>query len=254
MTMVAAVFRRRLIEMSRYPAELVIEFVLFYVLFLFLFLGARTFGGEAVRTGDTLSAIAIGYIVFMFTQQSFGTLSSQVTQESTVGTLEQLALSRYGLLRVLLVDYIAQTLISLIIVGLVLIPIMATTGRWLHFEFASVSLLLLLIVTGVLGLGLILGGLALVLKRASAIGAFVAFALLGLVAAPVDRYPALKLFPIGHGNFMLRQSLVKSQSAFSNPSELLILIAVSVAYFSVGLALFKIMDGVARERALLGQY
>jgi ABC-2 type transport system permease protein len=254
LTLLATVARRRVIERMRYPVELIMQVAVFYVLFLFLFQGARTFGGAAVSSGDTLSAIVVGYIVFMFTSQSFNTLAGQVQQESTTGTLEQLALSRYGLLRVLVLDFAVQAVLDLALVAIVLLPIMATTGRWLHFELGSVSVVLVLLVTGMLGLGIVLGGLALVLKRMGALQGFAFFLILGLIAAPIDRYPLLKAFPVGHGNFLLRQALVKNVSAFSQPGELLVLLVVSAAYFVIGILVFRVMEGIAKDRALLGQY
>jgi ABC-2 type transport system permease protein len=253
-TLVATVFRRRMLEAVRYPVEFAAGIVVFYVIFLVLFLGAQTFGGGRVRAGDTLAAVVVGYIVFMLTQQAYQSLSGAVTRESSAGTLEQLALSRYGLTTVLLTDFWAETATSVVMFGFVLVGIMATTSRWLHLDMLSVSILLVLTMTGVLGFGLLMGGLALVFKRVGGTAGFLGFTFLALVAAPVDRYPLLKLLPVAHGNFLLRQTMVKSQSLFAHPAELVILIAVSAVYLLLGIVVFRLMDDQARKRALLGQY
>ena len=254
MTLVATVFRRRFLDWARYPAEAALSIAAFYVIFLVLFFGAKAFGGSKVAAGDTLSAIVVGYIVFMLTMQSYQQFGGQIMQESQAGTLEQLALSPYGLTTVLLVDFAAQTILMAIICGVVIVPIMATTGRWLHFDVISVTLLTLLTLAGVVGFGLIMGGLAMVFKRMQAVGGFIGIGFLPLVAAPVDRVPWLKLLPIAHGNLLLRHVLVNGRSAFDEPTEVLILAAVSAGYVLAGVLVFLVLDRRARERALIGQY
>jgi ABC-2 type transport system permease protein len=254
MTLVATFFRRNIRLWLSYPVEAVITVVVYYAIFLVLFIGAKTFGGPSVSTGDTLSSIAVGYVVFFMTQQSYQNIQSQITQESTAGTLEQLALSRYGLLPVLLTDFLVQSMITTLQFGVVLIPIMATTGRWLHFDVVSVVPVTILLMAGVVGLGLFMGGLAMVFKRVGGVAGVLQMSFLFLVAAPVDRYPLLKLLPVAHGNALLRESLVHGRSTSAQPSELLILLVVSAAYLTAGCIVFNRMDRMARDRALLGQY
>lgn len=254
MTLVATVARRRIVEMLSYPMEFFFGILAYYAIFLILFFGAQALGGPRLRTGDTLAAIAVGYIVFMLTQQAYQAVANQITRESTTGMLEQLALSRFGLLRVLLVDFLIQAITTLVMVSFVMVGIMATTGRWLHFDILSVVSLLVPTMVGVIGLGMMLGALALVFKRISAVAGFVSMSFLFLVAAPVDRYPLLKLLPVAHGNTLLREVLVKGRSVFDFPGELAVLLAVSFVYFGLGVIAFVFMDQQARERGLLGQY
>jgi ABC-2 type transport system permease protein len=254
MTLVATVARRRVVEMLSYPMEFFFGILALYAVFLILFFGVKAIGGPRLGAGDTLSAIAVGYVVFMLTQQSYQAISSQITRESTTGMLEQLALSPSGLLSVLLVDFFVQAFTSLVMVSFVMVGIMATTGRWLNFDVLSVVSLLVPTLVGVIGLGSVLGALALVFKRISAIAGFLSMSFVFLVAAPVDRYPLLKLLPIAHGNALLREVLVKGRSVFGFPGELALLLAVSFVYIGLGVIVFVFMDKQARERGLLGQY
>lgn len=254
MTLVLALLRRRILDVIRYPVEWLTGIVVLYAIFLMLFLGAKTFGGDAIQSRAALSALVVGYVVFMLTQQAYQSFSNQIFQESTTGTLEQLALSPYGLLRVMLVDFLAQSVVAVFQLGIVILPIMATTGLWLHFDIISVAVLLGLTMTGVLGLGLGLGSLAMVFKRIGGVVGLLGLSFMLLVAAPVDRYPVLKLLPVAHGNFELRQVLVGRSSIFARPRELAILFGVSSVYVLLGMVAFRFMDARARERGLLGQY
>ena len=154
----------------------------------------------------------------------------------------------------LLTDFLVQSAITTVQFGVVLIPIMATTGRWLHFDVVSVVPIAVLMMSGVVGLGLLMGGLAMVFKRVGGVAGILQMSFLFLVAAPVERYPLLKLLPVAHGNTLLRDVLVKERSVYARPAELLILLGVSTAYLVVGCAVFNRMDRLARDRALLGQY
>jgi ABC-2 type transport system permease protein len=254
MTLVVTVFRRRVLDYLRYPFEAVASIGAYYALFLVLFFGAKAFGGARVSSSDSLSAIAVGYVVFLLTQQAYQSIQGQIQQESMAGTLEQIAMSRYGLTKVLLTDSLALAAVTVVMLSLVIVPIMATTGRWLHFDVPSVAILLALLMTGVSGLGLLMGGLAMVFKRVQGVAGLLQMTFLALVAAPVDRFPVLKLLPVAHGNFLLRRTLVQGRSAFATPAELGILVVVSLAYIALGVTVFKRMDGIARDRALLGQY
>jgi ABC-2 type transport system permease protein len=254
-TLVFTVLRRRWIEVVRYPLDLVGGLVIFYIFFLMLFLGARAFGNADIRSGDTLSAVAVGFVVFVLAQQSYQAIGQQLLIESTGGTLEQLAMSPFGLRRVLLIDSLAQSLVLVASLGVVIVPIMLTTGRWLHLDPIAVVPLVVVTMTGVVGLGLAIGGIAIVAKRAQAPAQIIGFAFLFLVAAPVDRQPLLKLLPIAHGNALLRRAMVDGASLTAlGGGELAVVLAVNLGWLAMGLAVFRAMEDVARRRALLGQY
>ena len=255
MTLVATVFRRRVIEMSRYPFDLLGGLVIFYIFFLMLFLGAKAFGGSDVATGDSLSTVAVGFVVFVLCQQAYQTIGNQLLLESTEGTLEQLAMSPVGLRRVLLVDFLAQSLVLVVSLGVVVFPIMLTTGRWLHLDPLSIIPLIAVTLTGVVGLGFAIGGIVIVAKRAQAAAQMIGFAFLLLLAAPVFEQPAFKLLPIAHGNALLGRVMVDGRSILDlGAGELLTLVAVNAAWLTLGLVVFGAAERKARDRALLGQY
>lgn len=255
MTLFVTIFRRRLIEMSRYPLELTGGLVIFYLFFLMMFLGARMFGGPEIKGGDTMSAVAVGFIVFVVAQQSYQSIGQQLLLESTQGTLEQLAMSPAGLRRVLLLDCFAQALTTVTPFGLIVFPIMVTTGRWLHLDPLSVVPLVVVTLAGVVGVGLALGGVTIVAKRAQAVFQVVGFAFLPLVAAPVDERPLLKLLPVAHGSSLLREVMVQGHPLRElGGGDLTVFVAVNCGWVLLGVVVFARLERVARDRALLGQY
>lgn len=253
--MLRAVARRRALELIRYPFEFFVTIGALYAIFLALFLGAKALGGPGTRTSTAISGLAVGYVVFILTQQTFQAFGAMLMNESATGTLEQLAMSPYGLATVLLGDFAAQSVMNSFTFGAVILPIMATTGHWLHFDVLSIVPLVVLMMGSVVGLGLAVGGLATVFKRINGVVAVLQFSFLFLVAAPVDRYPLLRLLPVAYPNFVLRRVLVRGASLGSLPAaNLALMVAVVLGWLVIGLAVFARMEREARDRALLGQY
>lgn len=253
MTLAMTVLRRRWVEARRYPADTVATILSYYVLFLVLFFGMRAFG-PADLNRETTGTLIVGYVALFLTNQSYNAFYGQIQQEAQLGTLEQLALARYGLLPVLLSDFTVQTGLLVGQYALVLVSIMATTGRWLEFDVVSLVATMLPTMAGVVGLGLMMGGVGLIAKRASSIGGLIGFAFFFFIAAPVDRYPVLKLLPIGHGRALLDASLVDHEPVLGKPADLAMLVAVSALYFLGGAAVFGRCERKARQHGSLGHY
>lgn len=105
---------------------------------------------------------------FEFIEIQSDTHQSKIQVELLKGTLEQLAMSPLGFGRVLLSRLAAAFLFDLLVMLLFLLLMMASTGKWLHLDLLSLLPLLLLTMAGVLGIGFIMGGLALVFKQIQA--------------------------------------------------------------------------------------
>jgi ABC-2 type transport system permease protein len=77
----------------------------------------------------------------------------------------------------------------------------------------------------------------------------------GLIVAPVSQVPFMKYLPLTWGATLLRRVMVNGESLYSIPSgDVILLIVNSVAYFTLGIAVFKRFEKAARERGLLGHY
>jgi ABC-2 type transport system permease protein len=140
--------------------------------------------------------------------------------------------------------------------GAVLLGLMLlTTDQSLRLApVAVVSVGLLALATAV-GVGLALGGLALVYKRIENVFQLVQFAFVALIAAPVEEVAGLKLLPLALGSHLLRLVMVEGRSLWELPSlDLALLVVVAVAYLGAGYAVFGVAVRLARRRGTLGAY
>ena len=249
--LVAAVVRRQLLERRRYLADTDGLLVAGYVVFLLILFGAGTLAGNAGVETTTPSAIAIGYVLTTLATLAYATLAQGVSNESSTGTLEQLAMSPFGLVRVLGVQAAVSTVFQLVEMSLLLLLAVATTGQGLLVRPLALPVVLLTLL-GVQGIGFAMAGLALVVKRVAGFSGLLPLAFVGLAFAPLDSAPALKALPLGHGAQMVRGLLVYDRTP--SVGDLALLTAVSVAWLGVGVLAFRRLERVARDRALLGQY
>jgi ABC-2 type transport system permease protein len=247
--------RRNLIEFRRYAFDSITGVVMIYGFFLLIFYGAKVFGGSQANFGNTISAVVVSFALWSLTIFALGSLTYELTQEAQLGTLEQLAMSPFGLTRVLVARVLTSLSIYLSMMVVLLVLMMATTGRWLNIDLASTVPILVLTLLGVIGLGFVLGGIAIVFKRVQQALQVWQLLVFGLIAAPVDRVVFTKYMPLTWGATLMRRVMVDGESIFSMPAGDMLFLAVnSLFYFAVGIAIFKRFEGAARERGLLGHY
>jgi ABC-2 type transport system permease protein len=134
---------------------------------------------------------------------------------------------------------------------------MTITGKWLHLDMLSLLPLMLLTIWGVYGFGFAMGGLALVFKQVQAVFQIFQFVWLLFILAPtvMDSFPIVKFFPVTWGTHLIGKVLLDGQSLYAmQVMDILFLALNSAIYFTLGYAGFKYLEGIARDRGLLGHY
>lgn len=255
LVVVGAQFRRTFVEFRRYAFETVSGIVTLFGFFVMLFLGARAVGQQIPGFGDTLSSIVVAYAVWSFAVGAYQNLVNAIVMEAQQGTLEQLAMSPFGLVRVLFGHVAAGLVFNFGVVTVLLLLMMSVSGQWLNIDLLSVVPLAFVTVIGIVGVGFGIGGLAVVFKRIQSALQIALVVLIALVAVPAESVPAVKYFPLAWGTTLLRRVMVDGASILSMPpGDLLFLLANSAGWLALGVGVFKILEGVARDRALLGHY
>ena len=250
-----AILKQQFVLMRRYMFDTVSALISIYIMFLLVFFGARALGGGAPGFGDTLDGIVVGFLVLTFAIFAYSAFAQGMLREAQEGTLEQLYMSPLGFTWVSIFRMVSRFFIMLTFNVVLLVLMMATTGRWLHLDVVSLLLLILPTVIGVYGIGFAMGGLALVFKRIQSFVGIFQFAMLALVAAPIERFPILRFLPLAEGTRLIRRVMIEGISIFEIPaSDLLFLFANSAFWFGVGFLVFKLLENIARNRGLLGHY
>ncbi|GIW33345.1 ABC transporter permease [Meiothermus sp.] len=248
-------FWRFLRSIIRYPLELIGGVMGAAVGFALFFIGVRYLAGSALF-GERLEAMVISLLAWTLAFSLLSTSASTISEEALTGLMEQLALTRPGLLGLVLV----RAALSILYIGLLNIPvflsILATSGARLDLQPLAL-LPLATLAFSALGLGLMLGGLALVYKRVGQLLGVLQYVLLGLFLV---RFEALTLPWNALGSLL---PLVPSASALrimlgqgQDPGwELLLLAGVNaLAYLALGIGLFQRAIRRARQQGSLGTY
>ena len=248
-------WRRNLIELRRYWFDTFFQLAGIFLLFTLLFWGARGIGGADIRDGDTLPAIVAGFVVLWLVLGAYFTMSQWMTQEATLGTLEQLALSPFGLLNVLLAEFVASLGYQMLMVVVTLFAAQAVTGEWLHLDVVTLLPLVVLLLVQILGLSLMVGGAAIVFKRVASMANLLQFVFLATVSLPIEDNPWLRAMPIALANHLIRQSTVNRRSLSElDGGDLIQLVAVAVLYLVVGSLVFLRLERIARDRGVIGAH
>ena len=250
-----ASLRWRLIELRRYAFDMLSGMVSIYGFFVVIFFGARLFGGVRPGIGETLEGVVVSYAVWAFTMLALGALTFELTQEAQQGTLEQLGMSPFGLISVLVARVFTSLVVYFVIWSAMLVLMMATSGKWLNIDVVSLLPLLVVTMLSVVGIGFVLGGLSIVFKRIQNALNVYQVLIIGLVIIPPDEVAVVKYLPLSWGTHLIQRVMVHDASIFEMAAgDLVFLVAVSLFYFLGGLAVFRLFERAARERGLLGHY
>jgi ABC-2 type transport system permease protein len=164
-------------------------------------------------------------------------------------------MSPLGFGRVVTIKTAVNLLVAFAFGGLLLGAMLVTTGETLVLDPLVVLPVGFLSVCTAVGVGYVLGGLALVFKRIENVFQIVQFAFVGLVAAPVDSVPALKLLPLALGADLLRDGMGAGVPLWDLPTtDLALLVGTAAGYLLVGYVLFGLLSRKARADGKLGKY
>lgn len=237
-----------------------------WFLYLFFMFGAVVLVLNGISGGDLSSgmqlSVMVGWVVWMVASSGMEKLPQIISGEAETGTLEQICLLPIPLATILIIRslaYLLGTGVKGLLAALVLL-------FFIRSPLTSVPLLIVLFfvsLIGVYGLGFLLAGLALVLKRVTALtnlifslmifftGAFVGLERFGLL------FEVLRVaFPLTWGISLMRSILEGETTWFAlfSSGELPALLLHSALYFALGLAIFAWGYRSARTKGILAHY
>lgn len=248
-------------DLTRYKFDTFSEILSFYVLFIAMFLGVKIFGHSmnvsSVKLGNTLEGFVAGYFLWTIMVMAYSDVSYGIVDDATRGTLEQLNMSNLGLHNILIARSISNILIYLLMSFIVLFSIMATTGYWLHLKIFSAIIFIFIGIFSILGISLILGGLALIFKKIKSLLNVIQFCLIALVLPANGAFSktGVTLIPFRPSIENVYASMIggKSLATFSLESYGQMILN-SAIYLTIGLLIFKRCCIIAKQKGLLGQY
>ncbi|MFB6103851.1 MAG: ABC transporter permease [Halobacteriaceae archaeon] len=248
-----AAARKRLILLTRYPVNTLSMFGSIALVFLVVFYGGRAVAPAAIS--DTIEGIIVGYLLWSMSIAAYSGLSWNVTREAQWGTLEQLFMSPFGFGRVMLAKTVVNVLESFLWGAITLGLMLLVTGRSLTIDPLTVIPLGVLAIAPAVGIGFTFGGLAIRFKRIENAFQLVQFLFIGLIAAPVDTYPAMKWLPLAQGSQLLQTAMRDGVPLAALPTDaLLVLLVTAGGYLTLGYLTFLYSQRWARREGVMGHY
>jgi ABC-2 type transport system permease protein len=137
----------------------------------------------------------------------------------------------------------------------VLVLSMLTAGQWLNFDIFTLLPLFIFLLVGMLGVGFMVAGLALIYKQINALLQIAQFAFFALVSVPVTLSPWLEFLPVVRGSSMIREAMTDGRHLLDfSATDWLFLLTNAALYFVVGVFVYKLAERRAMARGLLGKY
>lgn len=257
-----AELQREFILLVRYPFELVSRLIWNLGFALMIYFGFGAVGSSALPGFDEGQAgRLLGLLITYIAINGINNATELLSEEVQTGTLEQAALSPPPLVAILLLRDVASLVEMLVRFGLVLAIAMGLTGVQLYLDIPALAVLLTLMYAGTEGLGLILGGAALLYKRVATLAQFAVMLVFGLAILPLDKLPGwaavlVDNFPFTKALVLLRQVAVQGvpfADLLANGSVAALALN-AVIYLALGIAVFAFAERKARDWGTLNQY
>lgn len=245
-------FKQAKIEL-RYIVNTASQFLTLYIFFAIIFFGGQAVAGAALS--NSLDGIIVGFFLFTLAISAYSGIAHNVTQESQWGTLERLYMSTHGFGRVMIVKATVNVVLTFVWAAILLVAMMVTSGRWLSVDLVTVVSLSTVTLASVVGVGFLFAGVALLYKRLENLIQLIQFSFVGLLGAPVEAYPVLKVLPLTNGSYLLQEAMTQNRAVWElAPVDLLILFGTSSVYFLIGYYVFLRLLRRARDRGLMAHY
>jgi len=252
--LVTAVFEKQLVLLQRYWINTAAMLVTTYFFFAMIFYGGQAVAGPSIE--DSLDGIVVGFFLFTATLSAFFGTAQNIQREAQWGTLEQLFMSPHGIGRVMAVKSVWNVALSIAIALILLVVMLVTTGRSLTVDVLTISVVTILAVCSVLGVGFVFAGLSLLYKRIENVQQLMQFGFIGLIAAPAaNSHWAIGLLPVSMGSAMLQTSMSDGAVLWTFPlADLGLLVVTAIAYPLVGYLVFRLCVRRARQLGVMGHY
>ena len=127
-----AFFKKEFITFRRYWQNSLGSMLTLYIVFLLLFGGYQGLRGVAGLEGNTVEAVVVGYVLWIFMLSTYQDIWWTIRRESQEGTLEQLYMSVHGFGWVMGAKVAASFFINLVFVAVFLVAALLTTGTTLN--------------------------------------------------------------------------------------------------------------------------
>jgi ABC-type multidrug transport system, permease component len=256
-----AELKREFILTFRYPFELVSRLVWNLGFALMIYFGFGAVGNSLPGFQEGQLGRLLGLLITFIAINGINNATELLAEETQTGTLEQAALSPPPLVLIMLMRDLASFVEMLLRFVLVMAIAMALTGARFHLDVPSFTVLLTLMYLGLEGIGMMLGGAALLYKKIATLAQFAVMLVFGLAVMPLDSLPGwmevfVNHFPFTQALILLRATAIQGvplSQMFADGSVLSLAVTTSI-FLGLGLVTFIFAERKARDWGTLNQY
>lgn len=246
--------QREVIVLTRYWPNTVSMLITFYCIFLMMFFGIQIVG-DPTTMETNVQYVIVNYIFWYLAMLAMQDIGWVVSNEATLGTLEQLYMSPMGAWKILLARIIGDTIVHLGILVFLLLLSMWTAQTSLHLNAVSLLPVLMVTLFSMYGISFMIAGLAIIIKQINAFLQILQFVFMGLTFVPLSVAPFLEFAPFVKGVDMIRKMMIDGATLSSfSVLDYVSLLVNAAFYLLIGLLVFFKCEKTAMEKGVLGQH
>jgi ABC-2 type transport system permease protein len=178
--------KRTLALTKRYPANFVSSLLISTLMFYGLFMGAQYLSGQAAF-GTNLDAMVVGWTAWVLATKALNKPPLGIQNEADTGVLESVFLSQYSAWSIFLARALSETLVDIVLIVVMIALLVWLTDSQVNFS-PAIILPTFTLVLAALGMGMAAGGVALQVKRISAVLPTLQMLLLLLMFTPFENW------------------------------------------------------------------
>ena len=218
--------------------------------YLGLFYGARSFVPNS--QDESFHGLFFGFVLWTFSSQLLLVAYQAVSDSTENGYIEQIYLCPEGMAQVVFASMISGILNSIFLMVVVANLAMLITGNWVDLNFLTLIPLTLFAGVSVVGVGLAIGGITLLIKRAETLIMIAQGALIAAVSITALPFNGFSFIPFAPGVTLGRMVILENQPI--DQVSFLVVLLNSIAYFTIGYVIYKLCERAARKKGLIGKY
>ena len=211
---------------------------------------------------DTLAPTLLGYIIWFYAAIALGGMSRSLVEEAQTGTLEQMFMSPAPTPIIILARAASSFVVATLMLLLVVTSLVFTLNIHIPLRWEALPVFFLTLAS-LTGMGFMMAGAALVFKQVDQLTNLVENLLLflGGTILPIHLLPEAlgrfaSILPTTHGIILLRQVTLEGMSLGQtwHDGVLAWLLINAAVYLTLGWAVFRLCERIAKARGSLGQY
>ena len=235
-------------QTRRYWPESLAGFIATLLVFSGLLYAVTALGDVSVRSGK-LDGLIVGFALWTFASTAYSSTSAEIAEEIRQRTLEQICIAPLPLWAILGMRGVLTLAGGLGILVLMLAAASVLTGGRLNMNYAQMIATILLATPSLVGLGYMIAGLLLVVRKAEAIQMLVYPALIGVITYPAYPLNLASVLPFAYGASAARLAA----SGHNLPwASYLTISLISLLWLHAGVVVFRRLDRHARRLGIMG--